>query len=228
MQTQLGQHTAHGDESDLPAALTREIVDNINEIATHPKEIREKLERATHGQHLLNLDDLDINDNDIEGYIIPFLKRSPNITHLTLKGTNYVYSDGLKWLAEIETLRMIDLTRNPIMSNQIGRSPYVNIKEDNKPPDNLCGLKAVAASKTLQILILDETDLTDEACTILASNTSLKSLSIKETSVTKQGFEVLKASSINLVDSEYGLDDKEQRLLIKVEEVKAQPHSKIS
>lgn len=80
------------------------ILDAINKISSHPKEVRRRIRRSLKTKQLC-LRSCRLKKEDLEGYVIPFLLRNPDIRRLDISnnytGDSVVALKSIPWLTEI-------------------------------------------------------------------------------------------------------------------------------
>jgi Leucine-rich repeat (LRR) protein len=116
----------------------------------------------------LDLSHHDILTDDVLEYIVPFLKKNPNIIKLDVSGGR-IQAPGAIALAEITTLISLNLSKNRITRGGID------------------GVKALASNRTLTYLNLSRNKITSTLAEILAKNTTLISLNLSRNSIGDQG-----------------------------------------
>ena len=102
---------------------------------------------------------------------MPYLERFPNLGFLSLLGTK-VTDKGLSHLKSFSRLQTLELSENPQLTDS--------------------WTKDLSQLSRLLVLVLNETNITDEALKNLATCQSLRELKVRKTKVTAEGIRQFK------------------------------------
>lgn len=143
--------------------LPKQFIKTIEQIAVYPETVLKELESSITRKHL-KLCAYNIKAADINGYIIPFLKRHPDITDLNLSGN--AFGDEAVVLLSSIALDTLNISFNDLTD---------------------VGAIAIAKNTHLNTLIISGNEIGDSGAIALAANTTLKKLDISNNSIGNQG-----------------------------------------
>jgi hypothetical protein len=167
--------------------LSKQLISVVKKTALYPEAVLKSLESSISRKHL-NLTASKITPEDINKYVVPFLKKNPDITDLNLDG-NSLGDRGVIPLSRI-ALNKLNLSFNKLTdAGAIAIAKNTNLHTliitNNKIGDK--GAMALAVNPGLKILDISDNKIGNKGGAALATNSMLESLDVFDQKMGIQG-----------------------------------------